>query len=155
MPMTGLRKRLWAEGSTRLRFHFLAFALLSALSACALISHYDPTSYINATNLKAEALLLIEKAKDPPAMHAAAIDSLRLRVMQAYEYERGKGAPNKITVEQWKRLSDPEGALLGGFLKKWTGENKGQGAAFLEGVSKNVGEAFDMIIKLESAKVKD
>jgi hypothetical protein len=88
-------------------------------------------------------------------MHAAAIDSLRLRVLQAYEYERGKGSPNKITVEQWKRLSDPEAALLGGFLKKWTSENRGQSPAFLEGVSKNVGDAFDMIIKLESAKVKD
>ena len=145
--MTAPRKRFYLR--------FGALALLCMLGACALISHYDPTSYQNATNLKAEALLLVEKAKDPPGVHAAAIDSLRLKVMQAYEYERGKGAPNKITVDQWKRLSDPEGALLGGFLKKWTGENRGQGAVFLEGLSKNIGEAFDLIIKLESAKVKD
>ena len=145
--MTGPRKRFYLL--------FQALALLCMLGACALISHYDPTSYLNATNLKAEALLLVEKAKDPPGVHAAAIDSLRLKVMQAYEYERGKGAPNKITVEQWKRLSDPEGALLGGFLRKWTSENRGQGAVFLEGLSKNIGEAFDLIIKLESAKVKD
>ena len=145
--MTAPRKRFYLR--------FQALALLCMLGACALISHYDPTSYLNATNLKAEALLLVEKAKDPPAVHAAAIDSLRLKLMQAYEYERGKGAPNKITVDQWRRLSDPEGALLGGFLKKWTGENRGQGAVFLEGLSKNIGEAFDLIIKLESAKVKD
>ena len=145
--MTAPRKRFYLR--------FRALALLCMLGACALISHYDPTSYLNATNLKAEALLLVEKAKDPPAVHAAAIDSLRLKLMQAYEYERGKGAPNKITVDQWRRLSDPEGALLGGFLKKWTGENRGQGAVFLEGLSKNIGEAFDLIIKLESAKVKD
>jgi len=151
--MTEPHKRLYPQ-DTRY-FRVLALLLLSALSACALISQYDPTSYQNATNLKAEALLLVEKAKEPPGMHTTAIDGLRLKLLQAYEYERGKGDPNRITVEQWKRLSDPEGALLGGFLRKWTSENQGQSDAFLKGLSKNVGEAFDQIIKLESAKVKN
>lgn len=119
------------------------------------MSQYDATSYQNATNLKAEALFLIEKAKDPPGPHAAAIEGLRLRLMQAYEYERGKGKPNRTTVAQWKLLSDPDAALLGGFLKKWRAENAGQSDAFLNGVAKNVGDAFDEIIKLENAKVKD
>jgi len=155
--MTEPRKYLRPRDTRFRRLHFPAVALLllSVLSACALISNYDPTSYQNATNLKAEALLLVEKAKDPPNLHAAAIESLQLKLLQAYEYERGKGDPNRITVEQWKLLSDPEGALLGGFLKKWKGENKGQSDAFLKGLSKNVGEAFDQIIKLESSKVKN
>jgi len=124
------------------------------LTACALVSHYDPTSYQNATYLKAEALLLIEKAKDPPGKHAAAIEALRLRLLQAYEYERGKAKPNRATVEQWRLLIDPEAALLGGFLKKWRDENKGQSDAFLKGVARNISDAFDEVIKLENTKVK-
>ena len=154
--MTKPREFFWQQEAPH-RFHYWALALLlfSMTSACALISHYDPTSYQNATNLKAEALLLIEKATDPPNMHKAEIDGLRLKLLQAYEYERGKGSPNQITVAQWKLLSDPEGALLGGFLKKWSSSNTGQSEAFLKGLAKNVGDAFDEIIKVERAKVKD
>jgi len=129
--------------------------LLVLIAACAAITPYDPTSYKNATDLKAEALLLIEKAKDPPGSHPAAIERVRLKLRQAYEYEKGKGDRNRQTAEQWALLSDSNGALLGGFLKKWLTENKGQSPAFLEGVSKNVEQAFDEIIKLESRKVKD
>jgi hypothetical protein len=130
-------------------------ALSLVLGACALTSHYDPTSYLNATNLKAESLLLIEKAKEPPAKHAPAIEGPRLRLLQAYEYERGKGRPNRPTVEQWRLLIDPDATLLGGFLKKWKTENAAQSDAFLKGIAKNVGDAFDEIIKLQSAKVED
>jgi hypothetical protein len=55
----------------------------------------------------------------------------------------------------WELLGDPNGNLLGGFLKKWETENKGQSPAFLEGMGKNIAEAFDKIIELERHKVKD
>lgn len=125
------------------------------LAACALVSHYDATSYKNATDLKAEALVLMDKAKDPPATHAAAIDSLTLKLRQAYEYERGKGNPNRFTVKQWELLLDPNAALLGGFIHKWRQANAAQGDALIEGVKKNVAQGFDEIIKLERAKVKE
>ena len=128
---------------------------LLLLAGCAAITGYDPTSYKTATDLKAEALLLIEKAKDPPGPHAAEIESIRLKLRQGYEYEKGKGDRNRFSLEQWAILSDPNGSLLGGFLKKWETENRGQSPAFLEGVSKNIAQAFDEIIKLESRKVKD
>jgi hypothetical protein len=133
----------------------LAVAILLGITACALITPYDPTSYRHATDLKAESLLLIEKGADAPAAHAAEIQALRLKMRQAYEYERGKGTPNVTTVKQWELLNDPDGALLGGFLKKWQADNKGQSEAFLNGISRNVGAAFDQIIKLENSKVKD
>jgi hypothetical protein len=130
-------------------------ALSLVLSACALTTHYDATSYQNATNLKAETLLLVEKAKDPPGKHAQAIEALRLRLLQAYDYERGKGRLDRPTVEQWRLLIDPDAALLGGFLRKWKTENAHQSDAFLKGIARNVGDAFDEIIKVQSAKVKD
>jgi hypothetical protein len=74
-------------------------ALSFVLSACALTTHYDATSYQNATNLKAETLLLVEKAKDPPGKHAQAIEGLRLRLLQAYEYRSGRGATRWLSEE--------------------------------------------------------
>lgn len=135
--------------------HALLIGLVLLLAGCAAITGYDPTSYKTATDLKAEALLLMEKAKDPPGQHAAAIESLRVKLRQALEYEKGKGDRNRFTKELWETLSDTNGGLLGGFLKKWEAENKAQSPAFLEGVAKNVAEAFDKIIELESHKVKD
>lgn len=152
---SGVRNRGPTRGYERFSSLMLAFVLLLALSACALVTHYDPTSYKNATDLKAEALLLIEKAKDPPGVHAAAIDSLLLRLRQAYEYERGKGNPNMITVKQWELLINPKGNLLGGFLQKWKVENKAQSATFTEAAAKLTEKAFDQIIELERAKVRD
>jgi len=131
---------------------FLFFLLW--LTSCALITSYDPISYKNATDLKAESLLLIEKAQDAPGAHTEAIDSLRLKLRQAYEYEAGKGKPNAITVEQWRLLVDPKGHLLGGFLQKWEVEKKAQGDVFRDEMTKQVAEAFDKIIQLEGSKLK-
>jgi len=130
-------------------------SFLFLLFGCSFITSYDPTSYKTATDLKAESLLLIEKATDPPSTHAAAIESLRLKLRQAYEYEAGKGSANVITVKQWKLLYDPAGNLVGGFLKKWETENKGQSPAFINGAKELVEEAFNEIIKLENRKVRD
>lgn len=151
----GVRNRSAAAGYDGRSSLILALVVLLALGACALITHYDPTSYKNATDLKAEALLLIEKAKDPPGIHAVAIDGLLLKLRQAYEYERGKGNPNMFTVKQWEFLINPQGNLLGGFLQKWKVEGKAQGATFTEETAKLTGKAFDQIIELERAKVKD
>jgi len=125
------------------------------LVACAAITNYDPTSYKTATDLKAESLLLIEKATDPPNLHADEIASLRLKLRKALEYESGKGKPNTITVTQWRVLNSPTGGLIGGFLSNWEEKNAGFSEPFLEEVKENVGKAFDEIIKLENAKVKN
>lgn len=151
----GVRNRSVAAGYDGRSSLILALVVLLALGACALITHYDPTSYKNATDLKAEALLLIEKATDPPGMHAAAIDGLQLKLRQAYEYERGKGSPNALTVQQWELLVDPQSDLLGGFLRKWKAEDKAQGKTFIDEKVKQIAKAFDQIIELERAKVKN
>ena len=57
--------------------------------------------------------------------------------------------------ESWAYLIANQAGLLGGFLRKWRDENKGQSDAFLKGVARNVSDAFDEIIKLENAKVKN
>jgi len=124
------------------------------LVGCAAITGYDPTSYKTATDLKAESLTLIEKATDPPTAHREEIDQLRVNLRKAYEYEKGKEGPNHLTVQQWKILNDPQGNLLGGFLRRWEQSVNGQSQVFIEQVKGNIEKAFDQIIKLESHKVK-
>jgi hypothetical protein len=57
-------------------------------------------------------------------------------------------------VRQWQLLADPNGSLLAGLLKKWEAQNKGFSQAFVDGVTKNISDAFDEIIRLEQHKVK-
>ena len=129
------------------------------LVSCALMTGYDPTSYKTATDLKAESLILMDKAiAAPDDTTLAQIEDLRVKLSKAYEYEAGKEGPNKITVEQWKILNDPDGGLLGGFLKRWEGKKgtgEGLNPSFVEQAKEVIGSAFDQIIKLESAKVKN
>lgn len=124
------------------------------LAGCATISVYDPTSYKNATDLKAESLLLVQKATDTADSHAAEINKVRTELQKNFEYENGKGKLNSLTVRQWQLLADPNGSLLAGLLKKWEAQNKGFSQAFIDGVTKNISDAFDEIIRLEQHKVK-
>ena len=129
------------------------------LVGCALMTHYDPTSYKTATDLKAESLLLMDKATEAPdSAHLVKIDDMRVKLAKAYEYEKGKEGPNEITVKQWELLNNPDRDLLGGFLKSWEGKKgkpKGFSKAFVDEKKDQIGKAFDQIIQLESAKVKN
>ena len=129
------------------------------LAGCALMTGYDPTSYKTATDLKAESLLLMDKATQAPdAAMLAKIDDMRVKLRKAYEYEKGKDGPNKITVAQWELLNDAKKDLLGGFLKDWEAKQsqpKGFSKAFVDQKKEQIGKAFDQIIELESAKVKN
>jgi len=133
----------------------LVLAATALAVGCATRIHYDPTSLKHATDLKTESLTLISKAGDVPTAHTAEIDTLRTKVTAAYEYERTKGQANAITVKQWEILQDPNGNLIGGFLTKWQTEGVGQSPAFIQGTSKNVGDAFDVIMAQENSKAKD
>lgn len=130
----------------------LALALLFA--ACsALIAPYNETSYRYATSLKPEALMLMARATGEYAGHAAEVDALMLKVDQAYEY--AAGLPNNAeSARQWAILKDPEGHLLGGFMRRWKDQHR-LGAAFIANASKDtVGPAFDAIIALEASKIR-
>ena len=128
---------------------FVAFLMSSCASTIAV---FDQRAYENATSLKPAALTLMDQATEPFADHSAEVRTLMTSVEAAYEYANGipKNQPSAI---QWRILKDPDGALLGGFLKLW--EDKG---TLLEGDikanKKNVSDAFDTIIELEAAKIK-
>ena len=129
----------------------LALALLIFVSSC-LSSRYDSFSYQQSTSLKVDALSLIDKATTPYASHKDEVDALLLKANKAYEYEKHR-PKNAETTGQWKILLDPKENLLTGFLKKWKTDGT-ESATFSGEQKKQLEEAFDKIIKLESHKIK-
>ena len=77
---------------------------------------------------------------------------MAIELDKAYEYDRGR-ALNKITVAQWDILRDPNRNLVGGFLKLWKAKGS-LSAVFVAEKKKQIGDAFDQIIQLESGKTK-
>lgn len=115
------------------------------------VSLYDATAYKQATDLKAEALTLVEKAHEPAGDHRDAIDELRLNLRKALEYERGR-ARNQITTRMWELMIDPDRNLLGGFLQRWEADDT-LNPAFVDEAGLQIGAAFDEIIALEAKKI--
>ena len=84
--------------------------------------------------------------------HEKEVEALVRQLDKAYEYDRGRHL-NQVTVAQWDILRDPNRDLVGGFLKVW--KTKGTlSATFVTEKKKQVGDAFDQIIQLESGKLK-
>lgn len=131
------------------RTFILAFVWLS-FTACALIANYDQVAYEHATSAKVDTLALMNKATDNYEARQKEVEALVLELDKAYEYDRGRQL-NKITVAQWDVLRDPNRNLVGGFLKMWKEKGK-LGAAFVAEKKKQIADAFDQIIQLESGK---
>ena len=127
-------------------------ALTLVVAGCSLIAHYDQVAYEHATSAKVDTLALMDKATGSYDSHEKEIDALVVELDKAYEYDRGR-ALNKITVAQWDILRDPNRNLVGGFLKLWKAKGS-LSAVFVAEKKKQIGDAFDQIIQLESGKTK-
>jgi hypothetical protein len=116
------------------------------------IARYDETAYSQIVSLKVDSLSLIEKGTEAYSLHEAEVVQLQKELQFAYEYAHGR-PKNAITAEQIHLLMDPEGYLLGGFLKRW--ENEGSlRKAFVDNAKGLISDAFDQIIGLESGKIR-
>ena len=134
--------------------YFLIIFTYIALTGCGhYIAPYNETAYQNATDLKVESLALMDNASRPYTDYTQEVQSLMIKVDQAYEFS--KGIPkNDIVTKQWQKMLDPDGNMLGGFIKKW--KNDGQlNIVFVEEMNGQISQGFDQIIELESAKIKE
>jgi hypothetical protein len=132
-----------------LRYFILAFVALS-FASCALIAHYDRVAYEHATSAKVDTLALMDKATASYDNHQKEVESLVLELDKAYEYDRGRQL-NQITVAQWDVLRDPNRNLVGGFLKMWKAKGT-LSVTFIAEKKRQIADAFDQIIRLESGK---
>lgn len=133
------------------RMKFYLFFMILALTGCsALIGPHSPTAYENATSLKAEVLVTLEKANTPYSDNEAEVEGIKLKAEKAYEYV--KGVPkNQLSTKQWEILKDPNGDLLGKFFKRWK-ERSTLSDALIKEYKKLASDAFDEIICLEANK---
>ena len=125
---------------------------LMIVGGCATIAPYNDTAYEQATALKAEALILMDKATEQFSLHKDDVQKVRLDMDKAYEYAKGR-PKNELSTKQWEIVRDPARNSLGGFLKKW--ETTGVfGQTFVSEMKKVVADNLDQISALESGKAK-
>lgn len=133
------------------RHCLLACAL--ALVACGpTISRFNAQAYDQATSLKVEAQALMEQATEPYPQHRSAVQEFKTELEKAYEFARGR-PNNEISAQQWQILISPKRDLLGGFLRDWK-ERSTLPAVLVTEKQKQIADAFDTIIELESGKIK-
>jgi hypothetical protein len=130
----------------------LTLLFLFAFTACSTISTYDQTAYLQAVNTKVDALALMAKAVESYTDHRNEVAEFMIELDKAYEYERGRPL-NTDTIRLWDILRNPNGDLLGGFLKEWKVDGKLL-PVYVERKKAQISTAFDQIIQLESGKIK-
>lgn len=111
-------------------------------------TQFSQSAYNTDKEIKADALALVDRAKNraPYSGVAADADQLMQKVDQAIssEQSRTKNAP---TVGQWKKIK----SQLSGFFEMW--KTKGSlPPAFVEDAATQFGSLFDILIKTEDAK---
>ena len=130
--------------------NLIAVSFCVFLAGCTLIARYDRVAYEHATSAKVDTLALMSKATGSYDDHAKEVEALITQLDKAYEYDRGRQL-NQLTVAQWDILRDPNRDLVGGFLKMWKAKGS-LSATFIAEKKKQVADAFDQIIQLESGK---
>ncbi len=128
------------------------FLCAGLLAACNTISTYDQAAYEHATSAKVDALAVMDKATGSYSEHQGKIEALNLTLQKAYEYDKGRPL-NQITIALWDKLLNPSGDLLGGFLREWK-EDGPMLPKYVANKKDQVAQAFDIIIGLESGKIK-
>jgi hypothetical protein len=130
----------------------ILFSAFLLFSQCKTISGFDQYAYAQGTALKVDALNIMSKATQPYASQQAGIEDVSTRIDKAYEYEKHR-PQNLFTVKMWEIVKSPDHNLFGGFIKRWK-EKDTLPAAFINQVKIQVGEAFNMIVELESKKIR-
>ena len=119
--------------------------------SCTTISVFSPEAYKQAVDLKVESLELMSFATMPYADFEDEVDYLQTELSKAYEFSKGR-PNNEISTKQWEILINPDGNLLGGFLKRWE-EEETLSQMFVDEMRTLVSDEFDTIIGLESGKI--
>jgi hypothetical protein len=137
--------------STTKRLSAVTLSLSLIFWSCTSISVFSPEAYKQAVDLKVEAFNLMSDATMPYTDFAEDVLYLRTELTKAYEFAKGRPG-NEISTRQWEILINPDGNLLGGFLKRWE-EEETLSEMFVTEMQVLVGDAFDTIIGLESGKI--
>ena len=123
--------------------------LLLFLVGCS-VSPFRQQSVDIAESLRDQSTALMAKAIEPFDDHRDSVGALQERLYAQLAAESSR-EDNSESIAQWGLLTDPGGALLGGFLSRW--EQRGTlGQLFINAKRTQVVTAFNIIIETERAK---
>ena len=111
-------------------------------------TQFSESAYNTDKEIKADALALLDRAKDkaPYTSAAADVDQLMKKIDSAISSEQGRKR-NVPTVEQWKKVK----TQVSHFFDLW--KTKGTlSPAFVEDAKKQTSDLFDELIKTENDK---
>jgi hypothetical protein len=139
-----------AEGAVRLAIYLLVVAV--GIAGCA---SQDGRILATTGDLKTGTLALMDKAIEPYSAHAEEIDVQKAQLKRLYDQERTRPG-NGPTTRMWATLLQVDPKLPGSgiyprFLDQWEKKNV-LSSVYIEDKKQTVGDAFDKIISLESAK---
>lgn len=133
---------------------FKITAVFLILSSCQItkIAAYDSYSHQKTVALKVRTDQLISKSQESYTMHQNETTALLLELQQQFAYEKSK-PNNAITIAMWSRIIGNEKTLLPQFFILWKQKEK-LSPAFTKESTKQINDAFDQIISLETNKEK-
>ncbi|MBI4241208.1 MAG: hypothetical protein HY613_05775 [Candidatus Rokubacteria bacterium] len=125
--------------------------LTTVVVGCAALqlSYYDPTTFRSLTALKPKVAMLYQSFTQE-SVNPDKIAEIGLELAQVYEYERGKGEPNRETARQVQIIREMFDRHVDHRLKqgRWS-------TAFMQNVQQNIQDAFDIAIRTERLKNKN
>jgi len=112
-------------------------------------AYFDATTYKNLTDLKPQIQMLYDTFTQNE-IDEKRIESIRLKLAQMYEYEKGKGERNKETMLQIGIIQNMFERHIGDRIESgtWTELHAGN-------LKENISEAFDIAISTENLKNKN
>lgn len=132
---------------------FLLLCLLVLELSCASTALFDQYSFDKTINAKVESLSLMKKAVDEFDIHKLVVEEHFEELEKIYEYDKRR-TNNILTTKMWEILLNEDNNLFAGFIKRWR-ENGPQNQIFVEEASKQIEEAFDLLLDFEVAKNKE
>jgi len=135
----------------KIRSALIVLSLNLFILSCSTVSVFSPEAYKQAVDLKVESLNIMSEATMPFTEFEEDVVFLKTELEKAYEFSKGR-PDNEISTKQWEILLNPDGNLLGGFLKRWEEEGT-LSQMFVTEMQMLVSDAFDTIIGLESGKI--
>jgi hypothetical protein len=141
---------------------FISFVFYSCKT---IITTYDQYSYTQLSTVKVDVLNVMSKATEDYSLHAKEIEVVIAQQHKAMEYDIHK-PKNEVMSKMWaildKLLNDTTSLPTitagitphkKGFFASWANEKK-LGKAYAENFAQQISEGFDLIMELESSKIK-
>ncbi len=125
--------------------------------ACRTMAPYHAASFEKTATLKAKTLVLMEHASEDYSAYTKKADDILVQAETLYAMQKVRDK-NAVSIAQWQKLMQPDPltgqSYLPGFFALWK-QKKTLSQTFIKEAKQQVAAAFDEILRLEGAKLKN